>query len=62
MLLGDSGLSELIPPPVMGEGMLAICAAPGGGVLIDEIETGLSHSISLKVWQAIDADAKRFDT
>ena len=69
MLWGDIGLSELVPLPVMGEGMtraarlmLAICATPGGVVLIDEIETGLHHSILPKVWQSVDAAAKNFDT
>ena len=69
MIWGDVGLTELVPLPVMGEGMtrvarmiLAISAAPGGLVLIDEIETGLHHSILSKVWQAVDAAARSFDT
>ena len=69
MIWGDIGLSELVPLPVMGEGMtrvarlmLAISAAPGGGVLIDEIENGLHHEILPKVWQAVDTAAKIFDT
>ena len=69
MLWGDIGLAELVPLPVMGEGMtrvaklmLAICGAPGGVVLMDEIETGLHHSILPKVWQAVNVAAKRFDT
>lgn len=69
MLWGDIGLAELVPLPVMGEGMtrvarlmLAICAAPGGVVLIDEIETGLHHSILPKVWQAVNVAAGSFNT
>ncbi len=69
MIWGDIGLSELVPLPVMGEGMtrvarlmLAISAAPGGVVLIDEIENGLHHEILPKVWQAVMAAAKSFDT
>ena len=69
MIWGDIGLSELVPLPVMGEGMtrvarlmLAICGAPGGVVLVDEIENGLHHEILPKVWQAVDTAAKRFDT
>ncbi len=69
MIWGDIGLAELVPLPVMGEGMtrvarliLAISSAPGGVVLVDEIENGLHHSTLPKVWQAIAAAAKSFDT
>lgn len=69
MIWGDIGLSELVPLPVMGEGMtriarliLAISAAPNGVVLIDEIENGLHHSVLGKVWQSIEAAAKQFNT
>lgn len=69
LIWGDIGLSELVPLPVMGEGMtriartiLAISAAPNGIVLLDEIENGLHHSILPKVWRAIDAAAQRFNT
>ena len=69
MIWGDIGFSELVPLPVMGEGMtrvarliLAISSVPGGLVLIDEIENGLHHSILSKVWKAVDQAAKNFDT
>lgn len=69
MIWGDIGLPELVPLPVMGEGMtriarliLAISAAPNGVVLIDEIENGLHHSVLGKVWQSIEAAAKQFNT
>lgn len=69
MIWGDIGLSELVPLPVMGEGMtrvarlmLAISVAPDGVVLIDEIENGLHHSILPKVWEAIMTAAKSFNT
>ncbi len=69
MMWGDIGLSELIPLPVMGEGMtriarlvLAISAAPDGVVLVDEIENGLHHSVLSKVWQVVDTAAKQFKT
>ena len=69
LIWGDVGLPELIPLPVMGEGMtrvarliLAISAAQGGLVLVDEIENGLHHTILAKVWQAINASAKTFNT
>ena len=69
MMWGDIGLSELIPLPVMGEGMtriarlvLAISAAPDGVVLMDEIENGLHHSVLSKVWKVVDAAAQQFNT
>ncbi len=69
MIWGDIGLPELVPLAMMGEGMmrvarliLAISAAPNGVVLIDEIETGLHHSVLTDVWKAIDATARRFGT
>ena len=69
MIWGDIGLPELVPLPVMGEGMtriarviLAISTAPKGLVLVDEIENGLHHSTLRKVWAAIDRAAERFDT
>ena len=69
MIWGDIGLSELIPLPVMGEGMtriarlvLGIASAMDGVVLVDEIENGLHHSVLPKVWQAVDTTAKQFKT
>ena len=69
MIWGDIGLPELVPLPVMGEGMtrvarliLAISTTPGGLLLVDEIENGLHHSILSKVWKAVDRAAKNFDT
>ncbi len=69
MLWGDVGLSELVPLPVMGEGMtriarlvLAISSVPHGAVLVDEVENGLHHSILQKVWKVIDVAAREFNT
>lgn len=66
---GDIGIGELIPLPLMGEGMvrllsilLAIANAPGGIVLVDEIENGLHHSVLLGVWEAIARAARQYDT
>jgi len=63
---GDIGLPLLVPVPFMGEGVrrvlslvLAIANAPGGVVLIDEIENGLHHSVLVKVWQVIAEAAER---
>jgi AAA domain, putative AbiEii toxin, Type IV TA system/AAA domain len=65
---GDIGLARLVPVAFMGEGVrrvlsivLAIANAPGGVVLIDEIENGLHYSVVGKVWQAIAEAAKRTD-
>lgn len=69
MIWGDIGLSELVPLPVMGEGMtqmarliLAISSVPDGVVLIDEIENGLHHSALSDVWGVIDEAAGQFRT
>ncbi len=69
MIWGDIGLPELAPLPMMGVGLtrvarviLAISHAPGGVVLLDEVENGLHHSVLSKVWRAIGEAAKQFDT
>ena len=68
MIWGDIGLSELVPLAMMGDGMtrlarlvLAIAATPSGLVLVDEIETGLHHTVLSDVWKAVDEAAKDFD-
>lgn len=68
-IYADINMSHLVPLPLFGEGMgrllsivLAIANAPGGIVLIDEIENGLHHSVLVKVWQAIADAARRADT
>ena len=69
MLWGDIGLPELVPLSAMGEGMirvsrlvLAISSAPGGVVLVDEIENGIHYSVMSKVWAAVAEAAREFDT
>ncbi len=69
MLWGDIGLDELVPLPVMGEGMsriarlvLAIASSANGVVLVDEIENGIHHSALAKMWRVVDEASKRFDT
>ena len=59
MIWVDVDHSELLPLPMMGEGMsrvarlaLAISAVPGGVVLVDEIENGLHHSVISGLWRA----------
>ena len=68
MIWGDVGLPELVPLPVMGEGMtriarivLAISSTPNGLVLVDEIENGLHHSVLEKFWQVVETAARQFD-
>jgi AAA15 family ATPase/GTPase len=65
---GDIGMRELVPLPLMGEGMgrllsivLAIANARGGTILIDEIENGLHYSVLTAVWKAIADAARRAD-
>jgi len=65
---GDIGMSELVPLPLMGEGIgrllsiiLAIANAKGGTILIDEIENGLHYSVLTDVWKAIADAARRAD-
>jgi len=60
VIYGDVGLSEMIPIPFMGGGMvrlldiiLAIAWCENGVVFIDEVETGMHRSILPKVWEAI---------
>ena len=61
-------MSRLVPVPLIGEGMrrllsivLAIANAPGGIVLIDEIENGLHYSVLPNVWKALADAARRND-
>ncbi|MDE0228575.1 MAG: AAA family ATPase [Spirochaetaceae bacterium] len=60
MIWADMGLSELVPLPTVGEGMvrvsrLAMCMvlARGGVLLVDEIENGIHHSIAADIWRFI---------
>ena len=64
----DLGLERLVPIQLAGEGLsrllslaLAIATAPGGIVLVDEIENGIHHSVMEKVWKAIGAFASSYD-
>jgi len=69
ILYGDIGAPKLTPLPLLGNGImmlanyaLTIYSAPGGVVLIDEIENGLHHSILGKVWSALAKAAKENNT
>ena len=68
VLHGDLGLSEMMPLPLMGEGMtrlasilLAFVAAKEGVVLIDEIESGLHYSVLEQVFGVVAAAARAYD-
>jgi hypothetical protein len=65
---GDVGAKQLIPFPLMGEGLnrllnllLSVSDAPGGTVLFDEVENGLHYSVLPEVWRAIGQAARDFD-
>ena len=67
-IYAEIGLGRLVPLQLLGEGMsrifsfaLAIASAPGGVVLVDEIENGIHHSVMEKVWKAIGAFARSYD-
>lgn len=67
-IYADIGLSRLIPVQLMGDGMtrilslaLSIASVPDGMVLVDEIESGLHHSVMQRVWSAIAAFARRYN-
>ena len=69
MIWGDVGLAELVPLPVMGEGMtrlarlvLAISSSPEGQILVDEVENGFHHSVLPDVWRVVDEAAAQFNT
>jgi hypothetical protein len=69
ILHGDIGSEQLMPLPVMGEGMVRLANltihignASNGVVLVDEIENGVHHSILPKVWKALLVSARQFNT
>ena len=69
MLRGDIGIGRMAPLSLLGEGLvritgilLSIADAPGGVVLIDEVENGFHHSVLSRVWAAIGEAARRYNT
>ena len=67
-IYADVGTGRLIPIQLMGDGMsrllsvaLAIATAPGGIVLVDEIENGIHYTVMEKVWRAIGEFAHSYD-
>ena len=68
MIYVDVGLNELVPLVGMGDGIsriarliLAISSAPGGVVLVDEIENGFHHTILPNVWKVLDEATLTFN-
>ena len=68
MLWVDIGLRELVPLPVMGNGLthmarivLNATAVQDGVLLVDEIENGLHHSVLQNVWRVVETVAKQFN-
>ena len=68
MLWVDIGLRELVPLPVMGNGLthmarivLSATAVQDGVLMVDEIENGLHHSALQDVWRVVDNVAKQFN-
>lgn len=69
MIYGDAGIGELVPLPLLGEGLgrvlgllLAIGSARDGWVFVDEIENGVHHSAMPDVWKAVETAARRSNT
>ena len=60
---------EPVPLPLLGDGIrrvaslvLAIGAARGGVVLVDEIENGIHHSVMKSIWEVVVEAATTFNT
>jgi len=67
-LHGDIGIGRMIPIALMGEGMqrlasilMAGIAAPGGFLLVDEVENGIHHSAMKQVFEVIGHAAREND-
>ena len=68
MIWVDIGLRELVPLPVMGNGMTHVArivlnatAVQDGILLVDEIENGLHHSVLQDVWRVVEKVAEQFN-
>jgi hypothetical protein len=64
----DVGLSRKVPVPQLGEGLaamlsmfLAISAAKDGTLLIDEVGTGIHHTLLPKFWTGIAKASEQFN-
>jgi AAA15 family ATPase/GTPase len=68
VIYADIGIGTRIPLQMMGEGVMrltklviGIASAPGGLVLMDEVENGLHYSVMKRVWSALAAAARAAD-
>ena len=68
LIYGDVGLSQMMPLGLLGDGLVRltsilvkIATARDGVVLVDDIDSGLHHTVLQKVWTAIAAAARQFD-
>ena len=68
VLVKISGMDSPVPIGSMGEGMwrllvLAICVvrSAGGTLLVDEIDTGLHHTVIADMWKLVVTTAKQLD-
>jgi len=67
-IVAMEGTSEPVPLGSLGDGVhrllaiaLSLVTARGGYVLVDEIDTGLHHTVMRKMWKLIFETAKRLD-
>ena len=68
MLYADIGLDRKIPLNLLGDGTnriaqiaLAMGRARGGVLLVDDIDSGLHHSVLPKIWEWLASATKLFD-
>lgn len=68
MLYFDTGIDQLVPSNLMGDGflrLLEICvniySVKGGVLLIDEVDNGLHFSTLRLLWKTIFTTARRYD-
>ncbi len=68
-IYGDLGLGRLLPLSAMGDGafrllaiLLAIARAQNGAILIDDVDSGLHHTVREKTWAAIGQAAEQYET
>jgi AAA domain, putative AbiEii toxin, Type IV TA system/AAA ATPase domain len=67
-VVGMEGAAEQVPLGSLGDGVhrmlaiaLSLVAARGGYLLIDEIDTGLHHTVMRRMWGLVFETAKRLD-
>jgi hypothetical protein len=67
-IVSIEGAAQQLPLGSLGDGMhrilaitLSLVAARGGYLLVDEIDTGLHHTVMRKMWKLVFETAKRLD-